>query len=228
MKDNKTPHRASEYDGKIQKVLPYYTRFHAETIDLVKTVNPGVQTWLDTGCGTGYLVENALKSFRDCTFYLADPSESMLEQARKRLEHADSTKTIFLEAAPSSALAGQIGDKPEVITSIQSHHYLSKTARKEAITACYDLLEENGLYITFENIKPLTEQGITYGLKRWMRFQREQGRSEKDVAYNRSRFGTEYFPLTVTEHLEVLKECGFKAVEVLWYSQMQAGFYGLK
>jgi len=49
MSDNKTPHRSSEYDCKVRKTIPFYEFFHEETISLVKTINPGVKRWLDTG-----------------------------------------------------------------------------------------------------------------------------------------------------------------------------------
>jgi tRNA (cmo5U34)-methyltransferase len=37
-----------------------------------------------------------------------------------------------------------------------------------------------------------------------------------------------FFPITVEEHLSLLKKMGFNAVELLWYSYMQAGFYCVK
>ena len=43
-----------------------------------------------------------------------------------------------------------------------------------------------------------------------------------------ARFGVDYFPLTVDEHLQMLTKCGFRVVELFWYSVMQAGFYCLK
>jgi len=42
--------------------------------------------WLDTGCGTGNLVELALKAFPDTRFILADPTEKMLHAAVARLK----------------------------------------------------------------------------------------------------------------------------------------------
>ena len=43
-----------------------------------------------------------------------------------------------------------------------------------------------------------------------------------------ARFGVDYFPLTIEEHLQMLTDCGFRVVELLWYSVTQAGFYGVK
>ena len=50
----------------------------------------------------------------------------------------------------------------------------------------------------------------------------------KEVDAHIQRFGVEYFPITISEHLRLLKECGFSTVEILWVSYMQAGFYAIK
>lgn len=38
----------------------------------------------------------------------------------------------------------------------------------------------------------------------------------------------DYFPLTVGTHFELMRECGFQGVELIWMSYMQAGFMGIK
>ena len=84
--DNTTPYRASEYDRKVRQTIPFYEMFHAETVDLIRLVKPEAKTWLDTGCGTGYLVNMALPLFPNTIFVLADPSRDMLCEAEKRLK----------------------------------------------------------------------------------------------------------------------------------------------
>ena len=42
------------------------------------------------------------------------------------------------------------------------------------------------------------------------------------------RCGVNYFPLTVSEHIELLKQTGFEHVHVFWCSYMQMGIYGIK
>ena len=34
--------------------------------------------------------------------------------------------------------------------------------------------------------------------------------------------------MTVEEHLNLMRESGFRVVELLWFSNMQAGFWGMK
>ena len=85
MSDNSTPHLAQIYDAKIEKTISYYRNFHSETLDLIKSVNPEPGTWLDTGCGTGILIEKAVSSFSHTQFVLADPAEAMLTIAKTKL-----------------------------------------------------------------------------------------------------------------------------------------------
>ena len=84
--DNTTPYKACEYDKNVRQTIPFYELFHAETIDIVKSLKPQTKIWLDTGCGTGYLVESALTHFPQTFFILADPAEGMLIEAKKRLQ----------------------------------------------------------------------------------------------------------------------------------------------
>jgi tRNA (cmo5U34)-methyltransferase len=93
---------------------------------------------------------------------------------------------------------------------------------------CYNLLKEGGIYITFENIRPLTEEGVAVGKRYWGKFQSLHGRKEKEIQTHLERFDTEYFPITVEEHLKLLRDTGFRTVELFWYSYMQAGFYCIK
>ncbi len=226
--DNTTPHQSSEYDYKVRRTIPFYETMHQEAVDLVKTVRPDVACWLDTGCGTGSLVELASGVFPQTWFILADPAEAMLEQARKRLTGVGEARLNFLPPVSSEDLGQTAGATPEVLTAIQCHHYLRPAGRRRAVQACYDVLDERGLFVTFENIAPRTARGVQIGLERWGRFQVGAGRSPAVVESHVQRFGSGYFPITVDAHVQLLTEVGFRIVELCWFSHMQAGFYGIK
>jgi tRNA (cmo5U34)-methyltransferase len=225
---NTTPHLPEDYDTKISSVLPYYSSFHQETINLVRSLPSTPEVWLDTGCGTGSLVTRAIQQFPETRFLLLDPSEGMLEQSREKLSSCFPERQVFLRASPTQEFSQTLDEEPDVITAIQCHHYLDSRNRAKAVRVCYELLKENGIFITFENIRPLTEEGINTGKRYWGNFQSERGRSEEEIGTHLQRFGTEYFPITVEEHLKLLRETGFGTVELFWYSYMQAGFYCIK
>jgi tRNA (cmo5U34)-methyltransferase len=117
---------------------------------------------------------------------------------------------------------------PEVITAILCHHYYKTEKRRKATEICYQLLNTGSVYITLENTPPDSAQGTRIGIERWKRFQVEHGRAAVMAEKHAARFNSEYFPITVGEHLKLLQETGFKTVELFWRSHMQAGFYAIK
>jgi tRNA (cmo5U34)-methyltransferase len=226
--DNSTPHPASKYDSQIRNTIPYYDDFHAETIHFIKATGMHPRLWLDTGCGTGSLVDQAFNIFKETTFILVDPSPEMMNEAKNKLQKKkrDVERIRFLEPVSTESLT--LKSKVDVITAIQSHHYLSKAKREKATRTCYSLLKDKGLYITFENIRPSSEKGIENAKKYWSDYQRSRGKDAEAVRNHMKRFDSEYFPITIEEHLKLLKSCGFRTVELFWYSYMQAGFYCIK
>jgi tRNA (cmo5U34)-methyltransferase len=226
-KDNKTAHLAAEYDAKVRVTIPNYDFFHSETINLVKTINKFPDKWLDTGCGTGNFAISAAEIFSNTRFILADPSVDMLAVVKDKLIKREKFTIEVLESVSTEDLT--FPDKDfDVITAIQSHHYLDMDGRKEATQNCFRMLKDRGVYITFENIRPFSEAGIRIGIERWKQFQLLKGKSLDEVEKHASRFGREYFPITIQEHLTLLREAGFSTAEVFWVSYMQAGFFAIK
>jgi tRNA (cmo5U34)-methyltransferase len=225
---NYTPHPPEDYDANISSIIPYYSAFHQETINLVKSLPSNPIVWMDTGCGTGSLVNKAINEFPNTKFLLIDPSEGMLDQAKSKLTIYPAEKLEFLSASTTQEFSQELKEKPDVITAVQCHHYLNSEGRKSATKMCYDLLKEGGIYITFENTRPLTEEGISVGKRYWGNFQLDYGRTKEEVQKHLDRFDIEYFPITIEEHLKLLRETGFITVELFWCSYMQAGFYCIK
>ena len=69
-RDNSTFHRTEDYDLQITDTIPYYESFHLESLKLIKTILKEPEFWLDTGCGTGTLVQKAVDEFKKTNFIL--------------------------------------------------------------------------------------------------------------------------------------------------------------
>jgi len=223
--DNTTPHLSTEYDNKILATIPYYEEIHKETINFIKSYHNSPANWLDTGCGTGTLINKCIKEFTNTAFLLSDPSEEMLTVAKEKLINCKGNIS-FLN--PLSTENIELTEKLDVITAIQAHHYYNTKNRKAATKACYNNLKRDGIYITFENIRPSSEVATEIGKNYWGSYQLSNGKTAEQVGNHLSRFDKEFFPITVSEHTTLYKNCGFKVVELLWYSYMQAGFYCIK
>ena len=226
-KDNLSAHDSAMYDREVLVSIPYYRQFHEAVISLVKAAGFVPRLWLDTGCGTGALVEKILDAFPETNVLLADPSSGMLEAAKEKLADYNA-RVQFLTSVPTQELTLSNADAPDIITAVQCHHYMQKEERARAVQRCYSLLGQGGLFIAVENIRPVSKEGIAIGKRAWLQYQLEQGRSPEAAEKHMARFDTEYFPITVAEHLDLLQSRGFRTAEIFWYAYMQAGVYGIK
>ena len=75
---------------------------------------------------------------------------------------------------------------------------------------------------------PYTDYGKRLGLEKWKAYQLHQRRGIKECQEHINRFGVDYFPITIMEHLEILNLAGFDVAEIFWISNMQVGVYGIK
>lgn len=222
---NYTLYSADEFDVGARKTLPFYENFHEETIKLVGIIKKDAGLWLDTGCGTGTLVEKASSRFPAMRFLCADPSAAMLEIARKKLSGRKNVRIL----EPASTLDLDGGPiPPDIITAIQCHHYMEGERRRKTVEKCFSMLGHGGLFITFENTRPASKKGIEIGQEYWRMFQREQGKDPASAEQHVRRFDTEYFPITLEEHRRLYESAGFAVVELFWFSCMQSGFFCIK
>lgn len=222
MNDNKSAFDSSEYDRKIKQTLPYYNEFYKQVIDLVKIFQNSAVSWLDIGCGTGKMASFAYKNIELEKFVFCDSSDEMIRTAKGRFSYSNARFSVC--DVQNLAYISEF----DVITAIQVNHYLQIDERKIALKRCYEALKENGLFISFENFSPFTDIGKSVYLEKWKRYQMRQGKSLEESGKHIERYGKDYFPLTLEEHLKLMQNCGFKAVEILWLSNMQVGFWGMK
>ncbi|NLX48777.1 MAG: class I SAM-dependent methyltransferase [Methanospirillum sp.] len=220
--DNATAHPAVVFDADVRRTIPHYDLIHETVLSFVEALPEPPRTWLDTGCGTGSLVARALPRFPRTRFAVADPSPAMLAVARERL--ADPRVTVLAPCRTEDLPPGAF----DVVTAVQCHHYHDRAGRRAAVAACFGRLPPGGVFVTSENVRPLTPAGLELGLRRWARFQERAGRSPAEIAAQLARLDAEYFPITLEEHLRLYREAGFAAVEVLWCSYLQAAFYAVK
>jgi len=224
MSDNTTAHSSNEYDLGILKTIPFYNVIHSEIINLVKVYNGKPDKWLDTGCGTGTFIVNAQKTFMDTKFFLCDPSIEMLNIALNKC--INNTKSIgFLDTI---SIDKKWNNQFDIVTAIQCLHYLDKKGRADSLARCFDILKNDGMFVTFENTRPLTQKGERLYKDYWKQFQIQAGKEEKKAESHIQRFDVEYFPISVIDHIELLKKTGFRTVELFWYSYMQSGYVCIK
>ncbi len=223
MSNRKAAFSAESYARDILNTIPYYDEVYNQIADVVSIVflNKPV-SWLDIGCGNGKMAKVALEQCNVEKMICTDRSSAMLEVARQKIS---SSYVEFLKL-PMEGI--DYDSQFDVITSILVNHYLAYEERMIAVRKCYNALKKEGIYITFENFAPRDETTKKLYLKRWEKYQYSKGKSIKECEEHLSRYGTEYFPITIQEQIKILKECGFRSIEIFWCSYMQVGILARK
>ena len=222
MKQNSAPFDVAEYDRQIKRTLPFYEEMFQQAVDIVRILNLQSLRWLDVGCGTGKMARTALDNFDIQKMVCIDVEKEMLEKAEN---FCDNEKVEFLQCDIRELPYEEIFD---IVTAVQVNHYFKKDERVAAIKKCYDALAENGIYISFENFAPDSEEGARLYLERWKQFQIANGKSKEEADSHIRRYGRDYFSITISESIKLLKECGFRMVGILWVSYMQVGILAKK
>ena len=222
MNDNQSAFNSSEYDRKIKQTLPYYDEFYKQVIELVKTFHNSAIKWLDIGCGTGKMGSVALENIELEKFVFCDSSDEMIKIAEERFHRPNTAFSVC------NVQNLKYTNEFDVITAIQVNHYLHIEERKAALKKCYASLKENGIFITFENFSPFTGIGEKVYLEKWKRYQLKHGKSLEECNKHIERYGKDYFPITLEEHINLMRNSGFRVVEILWLSNMQVGLWGMK
>ncbi len=216
---------ANMYDEKIQQTIPYYNVMYLQIIDLVQTVMPNPEAWLDIGCGSGKMELMCAERYgKKCpAFLMCDVFEEMLNIARQNLKGKVYGRFQHCAAQDIDEL-----ECFDVVTAIFVNHYLDRIERQKSLENSFRALKKGGVFITFENTAPLTQQGQIIVLERWKNYQLSMGKSNEGVQKHIERYGVSYFPVTIDEHLRLLKKNGFEYVEPFWLSYSQAGIYAVK
>ena len=221
--DNKSAFNVDKYDENVRKVIPFYDEIYEQIFDLIRIYCGSRKiSVLDVGCGTGNFGSKAVGLFDISELVLCDPSEKMLAAAKNKLgDHPCEFIGIGSE---------ELGyeNRFDVVTAIQSHHYFDKPTREKAVMNCFRALKPGGIFICFENTAAFSETGRDILLRRVEEHGLKAGRTAEEVKAHSARYNKEYFPMTVSEHLELLKKTGFGVSELFWHSYMQSGFYAIK
>ena len=178
--------------------------------------------WLDTGCGTGGLIRGNLSRFPMTQFVLADPSSRNIETAK---EYMHGEQRCLYVTKPTHEL--NFGDRTlDVITAMFCHHYYEDIEEKKAaLRNCCRMLKDGGIFITAEHVRHDDQISAD---KEWVEFMTGAGLPKEFAEEMASRRDKEYFPMTGSAIIALLKECGFRTAETFWSTCSDIGIVALR
>ncbi len=101
-------------------------------------------TILDIGCGTGVLLREVSKKYKNLELVGVDPDKEVLDIARIRLEKSGVKATLYSEYAENLSL---VSNSVDVVISTLCFHHMPNDIKQQASREIYRVLKPSGTVV---------------------------------------------------------------------------------
>lgn len=210
---------ATVFDDMVSRSVPFY----AETQRMITEIAadyavPGTRVY-DFGCATGTTFE-ALDPVLPAgvEFVGIDSSHEMLDRCRMKLDAAGLERTLSLECADLNQ--GAAIENASVALMILTLQFIRPLNRERLIRDVHRGLNGNGCLILVEKVLGEDSLFNRQFIKYYYDFKRRNGYSELEIAQKREALENVLVPYRLEENKDLLKNQGFRHVDVFfkWYN----------
>lgn len=215
---------AREFDETILKLIPHYKdMIDALTSSIPFEVDAEIKV-LDLGCGTGTVTKTLKKKFKNAHVTCLDLAENMIEMAKIKLKNQNDIKYVtgdFYEY--------NFTDKYHVIvSSLALHHLATDEDKKMFYKKIYNALAPGGMFLNADAVLAPNKALQEVYTSKWEEFMNLSISMEEIEEKWVPTAETEDHPAKITDHLDWLREIGFKDVDIIWKYYHLAVYCGYK
>lgn len=210
---------ANVFDDMVSRSVPFYEEMQRMTCELAADfARPGTLLY-DIGCSTAttlLALDSAVHP--QVKFIGIDNSDDMLAKAKEKAATIASSRTI--EFVTADIHQGMPIENASVITMLLTLQFVRPLYRERVMRNLYHGLNEQGALILIEK---LTCEDTIFNrlfIDHYYDFKRRNGYSNIEISKKREALENVLIPYRVEENVELLKDAGFKKVELFfrWYN----------
>lgn len=210
---------AGVFDDMVSRSVPYYEEMQRMTVELASDFAvPGTNLY-DIGCSTATTLL-AMDAVVDPTVNLIgiDNSQDMIAKAQEKVLQSNSTRNIkFLCTDIQREL--EINNA-SVVTMLLTLQFVRPLYREKLMRKIAQGLNDGGSLLLIEKI---TSEETTFNrlfIAHYYAHKRRNGYSEMEIANKREALENVLIPYRVEENIELLKNAGFRHVDMFfrWYN----------
>ena len=199
------------FPDMIQRSVPGYQTIINHTGELADRFVQNNSYCYDLGCslGASTLAIRERIGDRNATVFAVDSSQAMLDKLDTiLLSQPSDTKTKLIQ---NDICDIQINNASLVVLNF-TLQFVPLARRSELISAIYKGLNPKGCLIISEKLHFEPESLNELLTELHHQFKRDQGYSELEISQKRDAIDKVLMPETLTNHIQRLKDCGFKSV----------------
>lgn len=191
-----------------------------------KRIVPNAENLLDVGCGGGNYSLKMLTKIPDLNCTLVDLSKPMLDKAFERVSQNTKGKVVCVQEDMREVMLNEI-QYDIILAGAVLHHLRDDNDWEKTFKKLYNLLKPGGCLMISDLIKQDTEMLNEYVWERYGDYLEELGGKEyreKVLDYVEK----EDSPRSMNYQLDLMKQVGFRKVEILHKNLCFGAFGGIK
>ncbi|WP_312365974.1 carboxy-S-adenosyl-L-methionine synthase CmoA [Ensifer sp.] len=210
---------ADVFDDMVGRSVPYYEEMQRMVCELALDFAQPHTNLYDIGCSTATTLLSLDGVIRpDVRFVGIDNAPDMLDKARQKIEAAGARRKIELMAADLHQ--GVDMENASVVTMLLTLQFIRPLYRERVMRMMHRALNDRGCLLLVEK---LTGEDTTFNrlfIQHYYDFKRRNGYSEIEISKKREALENVLIPYRLEENLQLLREVGFRSVEVFfrWYN----------
>jgi tRNA (cmo5U34)-methyltransferase len=215
---------ASVFDDMLNRSVPFYKENLNLQINILKNFLEENDKVVDLGSSTGtFLIELAKKSNKKLNLIGIDNSSAMVKRARNKAKafgvDIDFIEEDFLNYDFSNS---------KVLIANYTIQFIRPLKREKLIKKIFNSLTNKGIFLMSEKLITNHKKLNKIMIDEYYNFKKKMGYSEYEIAQKREALENVLIPYTMEENIEMLKEGGFKEVEIIFRWNNFATFIAFK
>lgn len=210
---------ADVFDDMVGRSVPYYVEMQRMVCELARDFAQPDTNLYDIGCSTATTLLSLDGVIEPSVRFVGiDNAPDMLDKARQKIDASAPRRQIDLKVADLHQ--GVDMDNASVVTMLLTLQFIRPLYRERVMRMMYQALNDRGCLLLVEK---LTGEDTTFNrlfIQHYYDFKRRNGYSEIEISKKREALENVLIPYRLEENLQLLKEVGFRSVEVFfrWYN----------
>jgi tRNA (cmo5U34)-methyltransferase len=210
---------ANVFDDMVSRSVPHYEEMQRMVCELCEDFARPNTNLYDIGCSTAttlVMLDPILNP--TVNFIGIDNAPDMLEKARQKIAQRNTRRPIYLK---TSDLHQELSiENASVVTMLLTLQFIRPLYRERVMKMIHAGLNDQGCLILIEK---LTSEDTLFNrlfIQHYYNFKRKNGYSDNEIANKREALENVLIPYRLEENILLLKESGFRHIEVFfrWYN----------
>lgn len=213
---------AKEFDIIIQKLIPNYNLMIDALVSAIPFAENSNFTLIDLGCGTGTISKTIKNLFPNANITCVDISKNMLQIAESKLN--GKVKCIC-----EDFYNFEFPQKYNlIVSSLALHHLETDSDKLMFYKKIYSALNPGGIFINIDVVLASDDKLQNTYMQKWQEYMAANVSKQEIEEKWLPSYYAEDRPTKLSTHLEMLKECNFSCIDVVFKYYNFAVYTGKK